>query len=169
MPKADAKKFVLIAIVVVVALYLLIQFIGSPSAKKQPNVTQTGEFPQSKSNEDISAAELERVVTTAPSFKKLGPGTRILLKFYDGNGRELGQPRFLVGEGGTVTEVNGFVDFDVALITGDYYINEIKSTNDICGLLRRIKSNKDFNVELNIDPITGASRYGVLNDCVPLS
>lgn len=166
-PKRNSMVLFLGALAVI--LILLFLFVQNAPKREGPNVTVTGEFPKSKSGETISLEEFQRAVRTAPALSRLGRDSRILVKFYDGRGTELGQPRFLVREGGAAEEVSGFVPYDIAFSTGDYYINEIKSTNDLCGLLKRLKQNQDLGAELNVDAITAQLRYGIIAECVPFS
>ncbi len=115
----------------------------------------------------ITASELQRAVDTSSEFRKLGKDAKFLISFFDGNGNPRSDLFFMVKENGKVTE--GKEAYDVELQTGDYYIPEVKTTNDICSFIKRIKSLQEARVYLKINVIEAYSRYSGLSSCVPFS
>jgi hypothetical protein len=108
-------------------------------------------------NGELSAEEFEAIIQKS-AFSSLPKRRVIVFSFFDGSGKMRADMNFIIKEAGKVTK--GFTnDYDFRIITGDYYIDDIKASEDFCATLRMINENQDFRVEKKISMISALIIY----------
>ncbi|HLC55986.1 MAG TPA: hypothetical protein VJJ23_02005, partial [Candidatus Nanoarchaeia archaeon] len=88
---------------------------------------------------------------------KLPDDARVLFSFYDGNGKVRNDMNFLITKGNV--EKKDVDDYDLRILTGDYYINKMKSTSDFCSFIKDIKAKQDMRIETKVNKLILISKY----------
>ncbi len=113
----------------------------------------------------ITAQRLQDILQTEDAFTSLPSNSRIAITFFDGNGH-MRSEKFLVQGGGEVSPYSGD-DYHVKLSTGDYYLDDMEATDDLCALFTELKEKQEVLVEVK-DPFA-SFKYMDLANCVPFT
>ncbi len=105
----------------------------------------------------LSADEFKTILSKTEFYSKLPDDARILFSFYDGNGNVRNDMNFLITKGNV--EKKNVEDYDLRILTGDYYINKMKSTSDFCGFIKDLKAKQDMRIETKINKLILISKY----------
>lgn len=115
-------------------------------------ITQTSGKPS------LTVAELKSLLQKTPAYLKLPKNAVIVFSFFDGNGVIRNEMYFTIyGDRRITNSLDPKYDFKIT--TGDYYIDKIKSSNNLCLALKSIKTNKDYRVHRRISPVNAFFKY----------
>ncbi|MFA5175829.1 MAG: hypothetical protein WC413_01030 [Candidatus Nanoarchaeia archaeon] len=106
----------------------------------------------------LTITELRTLLQKTPAFSQLPKNAIIVLSFFDGNGKTRNDLYFTIYGTG---EIKNSLDpkYDFMIITGDYYINSIKSSNNLCSALKDIKNKKDYRINRRISAFSATLKY----------
>src|SRR3989344_148530 len=105
----------------------------------------------------LNADEFKAILSKTEFYNKLPDDARVLFSFYDGNGKVRNDMNFLITKGNV--EKKDVDDYDLRILTGDYYINKMKSTSDFCSFIKDIKAKQDMRVETKVNKLILISKY----------
>lgn len=116
----------------------------------------------------LTTTEVKTLIQNTPAFSALPQDSIVVLGFWDGNGNTRNDMVFTIYGNG---EVKNSLDpnYDFKITTGDYYIENIKSANDLCASLRDIKSKQDYGIDRKISAFSATLKYRNLlqyKDCL---
>ena len=102
-----------------------------------------------------TASDIQQILEQTPAARDLPQGT-LVLSLYDGNGDVY--KHFTITDGKTVTE--GFTsDYDFRLTTGDYYLEEIHTSSNMCRFLQKVKESQDYLIHRKIGIMSAWWKY----------
>ncbi|MBS3168074.1 hypothetical protein J4216_03050 [Candidatus Woesearchaeota archaeon] len=136
----------------------------NPSSKN--SVPKTAPKPEIK----ISLEDLQKTIASTPAFKDFPEKGLAGITFFDGNGKDMPDQKFLIKGGGKV-EKGDNSDADFIISTGNYWIPKVKASNDFCEILKEIKEKQDYRFKRNIGVLQAGIKYKSLikyKDCLGL-
>lgn len=117
----------------------------------------------------LNADEFETILSKTEFFNKLPEDGKVLFSFYDGDGKVRNDLNFLITKGNV--EKKNVDDYDLRILTGDYYINKMKSTSDFCSFIKDLKAKQDMRIETKINKLILIAKYAEVyknKDCFGL-
>ncbi|MDD5133539.1 MAG: hypothetical protein PHD81_04895 [Candidatus Nanoarchaeia archaeon] len=116
----------------------------------------------------LTTTEVKTLIQSTPAFSAMPQDSIVALGFWDGNGIPRSDLVFTIyGNGDVKNSLDPNYDFKIT--TGDYYIENIKSTNNLCASLKDIKSKQDYGIDRKISAFSATLKYrGLLQykDCL---
>ena len=114
---------------------------------------------------EITVERLQNIISKSSELRNLGDDTKIVITFFDGNGKDIPDAKFTIYGGERVTD-GEISDYDIKLTTGSYYIPQLEASNNICSALNKIPRG-DVKVKTQGNKISLMLKYKNLKSCVP--
>ena len=113
---------------------------------------------------EITVERLQNIISKSSELRNLGDDTKIVITFFDGNGKDIPDAKFTIYGGERVTD-GEISDYDIKLTTGSYYIPQLEASNNICSALNKIPRG-DVKVKTQGNKLTLMLKYKSLTSCV---
>lgn len=144
------------------------QIAEDKTEKSQKHIQSTNKRISTKNSQEIkiSEKELKNLISKTPAFNDFPEKGKIGVQFFDGNGKEMKDQMFLI----TKNEVKktDISNADFIILTGNYWIPDIKKSNDFCEVMKEIKEKQDYRIKRNIGVLEAGMKYKSLmkyQDC----